>query len=339
MQTGPMELDPALLRTAETVSHLAIELAKLASAENETPDVDGALPDAWRLLRRACLEIETEGRKRTIEDYKRFRIRPPKDLVEVSKPPPPPPHRERFDTLFHKDKATVFLPSKAVGGVDGSFEWRQLTPWDATIQHASEESKYRPYQIAWAVIDSRVRRRIDEIVHRVSLDEQLCSGLDWARDWDEMPFWMAQHIDQATGIFRSWVNREEWESLAKCANELPRPHNRAVQLGYSFNYPNEPVEPRLLLRPDLDKGLPGPTPPDGTTTTELYQQVKTWAEAVLEAWKIELVQLEFNAFWADGKEHGFLWADVMEMALHTKKHKGGIKWHTGSDPKIPNEEC
>lgn len=62
MQTGPMEFDPALLRTADTVSRLAIELAKLASAKNETPEVDGAIPDAWRLLRRACLEIETEGR-------------------------------------------------------------------------------------------------------------------------------------------------------------------------------------------------------------------------------------------------------------------------------------
>lgn len=333
-QTGPMGLDPALLRTGEAVSRLAIELAKLAAAsDNESPDVDGAVPDAWRLLRRACLEIETEGKKRTLEDYKRFRIRPPKELVEASRPPPPPPHRELFETLFNKGQATIYLPSKTVAGLDGVFEWKQLTPWDAASQPASAELKTRPYQIALAVVDSRVRRRINKIVRHVSLDEQLCFGFNWAWEWGNMPLWMAEHVDRITGIFNPWVNRAEWESLAKCANELPRPHNRSVERAFSLNLTNEPKKPELILRPDFDKGLPGPTPPDGTTAETLYEQAKTWAEAVLEAWKKELVQLEFDAFWAEGKECGFLWEDVMEMALHTKKHKGGIKWHSGNGRK------
>lgn len=336
-QTGPMGLDPELLRTGEAVSRLAIELAKLAAAsDNEPPDVDGTVPDAWRLLRRACLEIETAGRKRTLEDYKRFRIRPPKELVEASRPPPPPPHRELFETLFNKDQATIYLPSKPVAGLDGVFEWKQLTPWDAAIQPASAELKTRPHQIAWAVIDSQVRRRINEIVQHVSLDEQLCFGFNWEWDWDKLPVWMAKHIDQITGIFDPWVSRAEWESLAKCANELPRPHNRSVERAFSLTLTDEPIKPELILRPDFDIALPGPTPPDGTTAEELYEQAKTWAEAVLEAWKKELVQIEFDAFWAEGKERGFLWGDVMEMALHTKKHKGGIKWQSGNGPTMPS---
>ncbi len=338
-QIGPMGLDLALVKTGETVSRLAIELAKLAAAEdNESPDVDGAVPDAWRLLRRACLEIETEGKERTIEDYKRFRIRPPKELVEASRPSPPPPYRELFETLFSKDQATIYLPSKSksVEGLNGTFEWRQLTPLDAASQPASAELKTRPYQIAWAVIDSRVRQGINKIVRHVSLDEMLCFGFNWAWGWHNLDSWMAKRLDQNTGSFDPWLNREEWECLARCANELPRPHNRSVGLAASVCLTNDSEKSKLLLDPDSDRGLPGPNPPDGTTAEALYEQAKIWAEDVLEAWKKELVQLQFEAFWAEGKERGFLWADVMAMALHTKKHKGGIKWHSSNGPTMPS---
>lgn len=331
---GLMGLDPALLRTGETVSRLAIELAKLEASDNQSPDVDGAVPDAWRLLRRACLEIETDGRNRTIEDYKRFRIRPPQEFLEALKPPPPPPHRELFHTLFNKDQSTIFLPSKLVEGLNETFEWRQLTPWDAESEPPSAELKTRPYKIAREVIDSRVRQGIDKINDNGFLSNLLCNGFDWKWDWADLPLDLAKKSDQITGLFDPQVNREEWEALAKCANEFPRPHNCSVERFFSFSVFDDPLQMwKLRMLPDSES-LPGPTPPDGTTVEVLYEQAMTWAEAVIEAWKKEIVRLEFDAFWTEGKEHGFLWKDVKAMALYTKKHKGGIKWHAGKSPTM-----
>lgn len=76
-----MGLDPVMLEAGETVSKLAIELAKMEAEDGERPDVESAVPKAWHLLRLACLEIATHRKERTIEDYKRFWIRPPKRVL------------------------------------------------------------------------------------------------------------------------------------------------------------------------------------------------------------------------------------------------------------------
>lgn len=333
-QIGLMGLDPMMLQVGETVSRLAIELAKMEADDGQRADIESAVPKAWRLLRLACLEIATHRKERTIEDYKRFSIRPPKEFSDALKPLPPPPHRELFGTLFSKEEKNIFLPSKPIEGRNEKFEWSQLVPWDADSQPPSAERKTTPYKIAWAVVDSRVRQYADKLIHDADLVNLLCDGINWKWDWDDVPFRMAKNRDQLTGYFEPWLNRKEWECLAKCAHENSRPHNRSVEL-------------RVHLKRDFtwgerfdigdDKGLPGPTPADGTGIEALYEQVKSWAEAVLEAWKKELVRSEFDAFWAEGKEKGFLWEDVRAMALHTKKHKGGIKWHSRAKPKDARE--
>lgn len=298
--------------------------------DGERPDVESAVPRAWRLLRLACLEIATHRQERTIEDYKRFWIRPPKDFLDALKPPSPPPYREKFDTLFSKAEENIFLPSKPIEGLIENFEWAQLVPWDADSQPPSAERKTTPYKIAWAVVDSRVRQYADKLIHDADLVNLLCHGFNWEWNWDDVPFRMAKTYDQITGGFEPWLKRKEWECLAKYAHEIPRPHHCAVE-SVSRHKGDFTWEPRLE-RGD-EKGLPGPPPADGTTIEMLYDQAKSWAEAVLEAWKNELVQSEFDAFWAEGKERGFLWEDVKAMALHTKKHKGGIKWHSRAKPE------
>jgi len=325
-----MGLDPVMLQAGETVSKLAIELAKMEAEDGERPDVESAVPKAWRLLRLACLEIATHRKERTIEDYKRFWIRPPKELSDALKPPPPPPYRERFDTLFSKAEENIFLPSKPFEGLNEKFEWSQLVPWDAGTQPPSAERKTTPYKIAWAVVDSRVRQYADKLIHDADLVNLLCDGFNWEWEWDDMPFRLAKNSDQATGYFEPWLNSKEWKRLAKCAHEIARPHNRSVELR-SYPKPDFTWEERIDCGDEW--GLPGPTPPDGSTVEFLYEQAKSWAEAVLEAWKKELVQSEFDAFWSEGKESGFLWEDVKAMAMHTKKHKGGIKWHSQGKPE------
>ena len=333
----PEGIDSSLLRAGEAVSRLAIELAKLEASDGERPDVDNAVTDAWRLLRRACLEIETYRGQRTIEDYKRFGIRPPREFLEALKPPPPPPYREPFETLFHKNQATIYLPSKAIQNSTECFEWQQLVPWDAVSQPASAERKTTPYKIAWSVIEPRVCQKVDEILSHIDLVNHLCDGFEWRWDWDELPVWTAKKVDQRTGIFEPWINRAEWEGLAKCANELPRPHNRSVEAFFSHRIKDDSFEWEQKLRPGSDKGLPGPTPSDETPLEELYEQARTWAGAVIKAWKNEFAQMKFDAFWSEGKEQGFLWEDVKAMALHTKKHKGAIKWHSGKRPQMSDK--
>lgn len=248
------------------------------------------------------------------------------------KPPLPPPYREKFDTLFSKDEKYIFLPSKPIEGRNEKFEWSQLVPWDADSQPPSAERKTTPYKIAWAVVDSRIRQYADKLIHDADLVNLLCDGFNWNWDWDDMPFRMAKNSDQLTGYFEPWLNRKEWECLAKCAHEISRPHNRSVELRVHLKREIGSEERALAWEECFDfgddRGLPGPTPPDGITVELLYAQAKSWAEAVLEAWKKELVQSEFDAFWSEGKECGFLWEDVKAMANHTKKHKSGIKWHS-----------
>jgi hypothetical protein len=327
-----MGLDPVMLQAGETVSKLAIELAKMEANDGQRPDIESAVPKAWRLLRLACLEIATHRQERTIEDYKRFWIRPPKEFLDALKPPPPPPHRELFGNLFSKEEKNIFLPSKPIEVLNEKFEWSQLVPWDADSQTPSAERKTTPYKIAWAVVDSRVRQYANKLIHDADLVNVLCFGFNWRWDWNDMPFRMAKTSNQYTGFFEPWLNRKEWECLAKCAREISRPHNCSVELVLRHKGDLK-WEPELRLEPGGEKGLPGPPPPDGTTVEVLYDQAKSWAEAVLEAWNKELVQSEFDAFWAEGKEKGFLWEDVKAMALHTKKHKGGIKWHSRAKPE------
>lgn len=323
-----MELDPVMLQAGETVSRLAIELAKMDADDEQRPDVDAAVPKAWRLLRLAWLEIATHRREPTIEDYKKFWIRPPRELLEALRPPPPPPYREKFVTLFSKDEKDIFLPSKPIEGLNEKFEWSQLVPWDAASQPPSHERKTTPHKIAWAVVDSRVREYADKLIHDADLVNLLCSGFNWRWDWHDVPFRPAKTSDQITGVFKPWLNRKEWECLAKCAHEISRPHNRSLELvpRHKGNFIWEPV----LTHTGDDSGLPGPPPANGVGIEALYAQLKAWAEAVLEAWKKEQVQSAFDAFWAEGKEKGFLWEDVKAMALHTKRHKGGIKWLSGA---------
>jgi hypothetical protein len=178
------------------------------------------------------------------------------------------------------------------------------------------------------MIDSRVRKRFDAIISEHRVLYSLCHGRGW--NWDTFSFCMAVTYDQATGYYECAVNNEEMALLVKCANELPRPHNRSVvPPSYSLN--SEPPKPEFFE--DGHKGLPGPNPHEGATVEFLYEQVRTWAEDVLEMWKKALVLMAFESFWTEGKERGFLWEDVKAMALQTKKHKGGIKWHNEPKPR------
>jgi hypothetical protein len=121
-----MGLDPVMLQAGETVSKLAIELAKMEANDGQRPDIESAVPKAWRLLRLACLEIATHRQERTIEDYKRFWIRPPKEFLDALKPPPPPPHRELFGNLFSKEEKNMAL--RYAGWVKADGIWRSRRP-------------------------------------------------------------------------------------------------------------------------------------------------------------------------------------------------------------------
>ena len=116
----------------------------------------------------------------------------------------------------------------------------------------------------------------------------------------------------------------EWALLRKCASALPRPHNCSIYRPFAL-----PSEDGSLPSPRFRST--GPPPPEGVPLEELYQQVETWANAVLETWENELSRIEFDTFWADGKKHGFLWEDVIAMAHERWKNKGGIKWHPLKD--------
>lgn len=256
-----MELDPAMLQAGETVSRLAIELAKMDAEDGQRPDVDAAVPKAWRLLRLAWLEIATHRREPTIEDYKKFWIRPPRELWEALKPPPPPPYREKFDTLFNKDEELIQLPSKPIEGLNDRFEWWQLVPWDAATEVPSAERKTTPHKIAWAVVNSRVRQYADKLIYDADLVNLLCSGFSWRWDWDDMPVRMAKTLDQIGGGFEPWLNREEWKCLAKCAHEIARPHNCSLEL-IQRHKGDFKWEPELTHNVGDDKGLPGPPPVD-----------------------------------------------------------------------------
>jgi hypothetical protein len=315
-----------LIQQGEAVARLAIDLAKYQDEDSWPKHIEGQLPKAWAILRKACLEVEATGRPKTQDDYLRFNLAIPKELIPTPPPPPPPPPpRIKFDRLFNKAGASIILDGMREDSLPESFAWQQLKPWDADEQYPSEEPKSQAYKIAWAVIDSRVRKRFDAIIRYNDLVEMLCRGID-SRTWDDIPVWMAKSldaIDHTSGYFKAAVSNEEWGLLAKCADALARPHNRSVHM----QYPKMSEEPffqrskRPGLNEDFDKGLPGPNPPEGATVESLYLQVKTWAEDVLEMWKKELVPMAFESFWTEGKTRGFLWEDVKEMAHHRKKNK------------------
>lgn len=309
------QLDPSLLRTGEAVARLAIALANMHAGESDTPDVNGEVPHAWALLRRACLEIDTTGRKQTIEDYKRFRVRPPQELLEALKPPPPEPLRVSFDKLFNKEAKPIELHGPNEEGKPDSFWWKQLKP---DTSNPSGERKSQAYENAWTVINQRVRQRCNKVIEQHNLIEELCHGRDWRFD---LSFATKVHDN---GYFEMAITHAELALYEAAANELPRPHNASVWIHpLKFGRDASP-KPEILCR--TDKSLPGPPSSAEANAEELYEQLKTWAGAVLDLWIKKVVKATFDPFWQEAKERGFLWEDVLAMARLTKRNQGGIKW-------------
>lgn len=328
------QLDPRLLQTGEAVARLAVQLAKAeAKHYSQALDVEGALPEAWKLLRRACLEIDTTGKKRTLDDYKRFWIAPPKELVEASKPPPPEPLRVSFDRLFTtaSELALVPLDGPNESGSPDTFEWKQYSLGTGT---GAEVRKAEGYKTALAMVDERIRRRLDELAKRRSLVDNLCHGCQGNWTW---PF-----FDQNphNGDFTPVATDLEMSTYEAAVQSIPRPNCASVSWKWrpTFSGTDFKSDHVLAIHERVHSELPGPPPSEASSAEELYASLKNWAEQVLESWKQKLVEIAFAEFWQTGKEKGFLWDDVRDMALQTKKHKGGIKWRSGFRIEAKPEE-
>lgn len=312
------QLDPRLLETGEAVARLAIKLAGKSRNLGHGYERERQFEEAWEILRHACLIVDATETGRTIEGYKRFGIRPPKEVWEQIKPPPPePPEPERwpFSELYNKEQETITLKGLNEKGELDSFDWKQLKPYDP---QTDDEKKTSFYKHALALVTERMEIRVHTLNDQHMLVERLCSAVG-----DDFWWLFVSEMDELNRPTKYSVFVEELELFEEAYKETPRPSNARV--GKPFQWEGS-KGPEFKIYERSCGELPGPPPPEDATAEELYVELVKWAEAVIEVWKARLIAFNFDLFYQTGQERGFLWEDVVGLAHQSKKNKGGIKW-------------
>lgn len=325
---GWSALDPDLRATGEAVSRLAIELAKVSKKDGNGFDVESELEDAWKILRHACLIVDTTGRKQTVDDYKQFRIKPSKEVWERIKPPEPPPsepQREKFDRLFiiGGKPGNVILKGPNENGDPDEFTWKQYSLGTGSD---GDVKKAEGYNCAWSMINQRVCFWIDDNVRRYGLVDEMCHGRSTYSCEGDWWFCFVTSSDQSTGHCKTWISGRDQELFNATVKETPRPVNSSVGKRWSLDA-TENGKPVIFEL--CDAKLPGQSPPENLTAGELYEQLSDWAILVIKRWKHKVAKAEFERFWTEARHKGFLWRDVLDMAMWSKRHAKGIQWASG----------
>lgn len=330
------QLDPRLLQTGEAVARLAIKLAGKSRNLGYGYERERQLEEAWEILRHACLIVDSTDTGRTLEGYKRFGIRPPKEVWEQIKPPPPKapePARWPFSKLYNKEQETITLQGLNEKGEMDSFEWKQLVPWEEG-EDESEQPKRTPYKHALAVIKERTAKRVRRVGGE-GLVDALCSSVL------ENPWMLFTTTQDQNGKWNLSVWADELELFEQAVKEVPRPNNARVRHGFNWSKLRsgrfEVTERETMILERRDASVPGPPTPDDATAEQLYAELVTWANSVIELWKSKLIAFEFDLFWREGQERGFIWEDVLALARQSKTHKNGIKWKSLRGTKFSEE--
>lgn len=322
---GWERLDPELRATGEAVARLAITLAGKTRNVGYGYERERNLEEAWALLRHACLVVEKTGRKQTAEDYGRFGITPPKEVWEQIKPTPPePPEPKRwpFSDLYNKEQEVIPIKGPNGNGEMDEFDWKQLVPWEQG-EDESEKPKRTPYKHALAVVTERITKRVESVAGE-SLVDVLCSSV-----MDD-PWRFFTTTQDKNGKWNLSVWSEELEMFEQAVKEVPRPNNARVQNTFNWSTMlargSKGAERELKILERRDAKVAGPPTSDDATAEQLYTELVAWGGEVIEHWKSKLIAFEFDIFWREGQERGFVWEDVIALVRQSKTHKNGIKW-------------
>lgn len=292
------QIPPTLIQQGEAVARLAIELAKEGN-ENESSwsnDVVGRLPQAWRILRSACVEIAATGRKKTVEDYLAVGLPLPQELLPE---PDPTKGRVPFSFLFNSEQEVKALEGVGPSGKRGHFNWKPLIPWDGKTR--SDEPKSGPFKLALKYVNARLAEVLNK--NREDLIYHLCN---WSPGEDKNAILSGITNDL---IHKYGVSYDAAHLFHDCWEVLPRPIHF---IEYDFFG---------KMREYTQAIQKGEEPP--SLSPRFDPELLKWANDLCDKWIECAGEKDFVAFWKEGKARGFCWNDVLGMCGMSKQ---GVKW-------------